>query len=123
VLPACGCESNGFQDVLRGNLAPALKAAGLGEVNVRGIENTTNKQGRIESLEPLTTSGKVRLRADWSKVYPLLMDQLLSFPQDAHDDGPDALQCLASLARVGKPRSNESAEYESLESSRRLVRY
>ncbi|MCH8316556.1 MAG: phage terminase large subunit [Planctomycetes bacterium] len=59
------------------------------------ITHTSDKLGRIQSLQPMISSGMVR----FSRHHRVLLDQLRQFPMAAHDDGPDALQMAVELAR------------------------
>lgn len=60
-----------------------------------GYPQKSNKISRITGLEKYTTSGQVLFRKDWEGLlggYDILMNQLTNFPNDDHDDGPDALE-------------------------------
>ena len=81
-----------FADVL------AQRAAGRGlALPVRPIINSTDKQLRIETLQPYFTQGRIRLHTSQQT----LIDQLRHFPKADHDDGPDALEMLWRLAVGG----------------------
>lgn len=85
------------------NLEEKIRKAGL-RTAVSGEKHTTSKQVRIESLEPLTTAGRIRFRRDWrecSQNYRLFMEQLTMYPVASHDDGPDALEGCYQLAAKG----------------------
>jgi len=72
---------------------------------IQRFNHGTNKQGRIESLQPLTYGTEerpavIRFRNDWESAYPRLINQLLRFPLTSeHDDVPDALEGAVQLAR------------------------
>ena len=66
-------------------------------IPVSDRRNSTDKLGRIASLQPLITSGQVRL----SRRHILLVDQLRHFPMGAHDDGPDALEMAVAAVQPG----------------------
>lgn len=71
---------------------------------VSGQKATGSKISRIQALEPLVASGRIRFRRDWreaSNGYRLLIEQLSMFPVAAHDDGPDALEGAYRLAVAG----------------------
>ncbi len=73
-------------------------------IQIELVGHSTNKRARIEGLQSLTFSDSlrpaiIRFRRDYETAYPLLIDQLLKFPNAAHDDGPDALEGAAMLAR------------------------
>lgn len=80
-------ETNQFQEFLADEVRRRSGAAGV-HVPVHDIKNTTDKLGRIQSLQPLISSGRLRL----SRRHVTLLEQLRQFPHAAHDDGPDALQ-------------------------------
>lgn len=89
---------------------------------VSGIKQTGAKLSRIQSLEPLTSAGRIRFRRDWrecSHSYRLFMEQLTMYPVASHDDGPDALEGAYQLisTRSKKPsvarRSSDGRSTES----------
>lgn len=91
-------ETNQFQVVL----AKELKTASQNTKNplqVHEINHTTDKVARIQSLEPLVSSGRIR----FSRRHRQLIDQLRQFPKAAHDDGPDALEMAVAASRIGRP--------------------
>jgi hypothetical protein len=68
------------------------------------VKTTASKIARIQSLEPLTSAGRIRFRRDWrtaSASYRLFVEQLTMYPVAAHDDGPDALEGAYQLAASG----------------------
>ncbi|EME69726.1 phage protein [Paramagnetospirillum caucaseum] len=68
-----------------------------------GIQSTTEKALRIESLEPHIRNGLIRIGANQA----VLKEQLLFYPQAAHDDGPDMLEMLWQMAQsIRSGRSN-----------------
>jgi predicted phage terminase large subunit-like protein len=69
-------------------------------VSVKEIRNTGNKQGRIASLEPYISTGRLR----FSRGQTALLEQLRRFPLADHDDGPDALEMLIRSIDKPKPR-------------------
>jgi len=91
-------EANQFQQVMADQLRTRALIAGV-QVPVRSITNTNNKQARIEGLEPLIASGKLR----FSRRHKLLLEQLRQFPLGAHDDGPDALEMAVTKAVQTRP--------------------
>lgn len=64
---------------------------------MRPIINSTDKQLRIETLQPYFVQGRIRLHTSQQT----LIDQLRHFPKADHDDGPDALEMLWRLAVGG----------------------
>jgi predicted phage terminase large subunit-like protein len=100
-----GIESNGFQELFIQQLQIESTRNHLYS-SIEGINNSRNKKGRIESLEPLIRGdpirpGIVRFRRDWNTAYPLLIDQMIQFPAGAYDDGIDALEGAVSMVRAG----------------------
>lgn len=93
-----GIETNQFQDFLGTELQRISKQKCV-HVPVRKMSHTTDKHGRIESLEPLIATGTLRL----SRRHRTLIDQLRQFPRAAHDDGPDALQMVIDVVRLPRP--------------------
>ena len=71
-------------------------------IPIRGINNTTDKLGRIQRLQPLISSGTLR----FSRRQVTLLEQLRQFPMGAHDDGPDALEMAVSAAGGWHPMTS-----------------
>jgi predicted phage terminase large subunit-like protein len=88
-----GIEANQFQNFLATELKRISDIKGA-NVPIKEIKHTSDKMGRIQSLEPLVTTGTLR----FSRKHRMLLDQLRQFPKAAHDDGPDALQMAVELA-------------------------
>jgi predicted phage terminase large subunit-like protein len=82
-------EANQFQDFLRTTLESRALAAGVHLPTV-AVHHTTDKKGRIESLQPAIRSGFIIFRA----THNLLLSQLQFYTGHSgdHDDGPDALE-------------------------------
>lgn len=89
-----GFESNQFQAFLADELQRRSNEAGL-YLPVEQINHTSDKLGRIQSLQPLVRSGTLQL----SRRHATLLEQLRLFPKAAHDDGPDALEMAVAAAR------------------------
>lgn len=87
-----GFESNQFQEVLADQVEARFRKTGC-RFRVEKMNTTTNKQSRIEGLEPLVRQGRLR----FSRRHSVLLDQLRQFPLGAHDDGPDALEMAVTL--------------------------
>ncbi|MCB9854665.1 MAG: phage terminase large subunit [Phycisphaerales bacterium] len=66
---------------------------------VEPIVHTTDKIGRIQSLQPLVRSGTLK----FSRRHTQLLEQLRLFPKAKHDDGPDALEMAVATARIARP--------------------
>ena len=88
-----GFESNQFQEVLADQVERRVREAGK-LMRIERLKTTTNKQSRIEGLEPLIRQGRLR----FCRRHQMLLDQLRQFPLGAHDDGPDALEMAVTLA-------------------------
>lgn len=92
-----GFETNQFQAFL----AEELKRRSAKEslyLSVHDIHHTSDKLGRIQSLQPLIRSGTLQ----FSKRHTTLLEQLRLFPKASHDDGPDALEMAVEAARKGR---------------------
>ncbi len=87
-------ESNQFQAFLAEELQRRSNAARL-YLPVEPIQNTSDKLGRIQSLQPLVRSGVIQ----FSRRHKTLLDQLRLFPKADHDDGPDALEMAVAATR------------------------
>ncbi|EDX6116579.1 phage terminase large subunit [Salmonella enterica subsp. enterica] len=94
-------ESVQFQEFLRQVLVDVSAKAGV-PVPAVPVIPSTDKILRIESLQPHVLNGLIRLHVSQST----LLDQLRHFPKADHDDGPDALHMLWTLA-VSRSRRTE----------------
>ncbi len=94
-LTHVGIETNQFQHFLADELTRRSNAAGL-YLPVRKITHTSDKLGRIQSLQPLIVNGTLR----FSRKHRKLVEQLIQFPFAAHDDGPDALALAVEVMRT-----------------------
>lgn len=81
-----GIESNGYQKTFKFWLDEEQKKRGV-FMPLYEIHTTQNKEAKIRGLIGYYQTGVIYHR----KSYMLLESQLLNFPQDKHDDGPDAL--------------------------------
>lgn len=86
-------ETVQFQAFLYSELVKRAAARGI-PVPARGVQPSTDKTLRIESLQPHMANGLIRLHPSQTT----LIDQLRHFPKADHDDGPDALQMLWAAA-------------------------
>lgn len=86
-------ESVAFQEFLRTELVKRSAMQGIPVPAIPVIPNS-DKALRIESLQPHMVNGLIRLHP----TQHTLIDQLRHFPKADHDDGPDALHMLWSLA-------------------------
>ncbi|MBX3379064.1 MAG: phage terminase large subunit [Phycisphaeraceae bacterium] len=90
-------EGNNFQDIMVNALANRVGREGLA-VPVHSIQNRTNKVARITSLEADISTGRLIL----AKQHQMLIEQLKAFPLGRHDDGPDALEMVNTLANANR---------------------
>ena len=60
------------------------------------VVQTDNKEKRIYTLEPRVYHGNILFSRDLSREF---FGQLMDFPKAAHDDCPDCLEILWSLAK------------------------
>lgn len=89
-------EENQYQEFLGNELRRRASQAGV-SLAVKRVVNTTDKRGRIESLQPYVASGMLK----FSRRQHALLDQLREFPHGARDDGPDALEMAVRQATKG----------------------
>lgn len=101
-IKTLGIESNSFQEYMVDDIENKLSAIDL---KVTKVKNYTNKEIRIQSLQPMIKNGTILFRQDAKKIYPLLLDQLLLFPLSKNDDAPDALEGLYSLTKKLAPKT------------------
>ncbi|MFH1071172.1 MAG: phage terminase large subunit [Candidatus Glassbacteria bacterium] len=87
-----GVESVQFQEFFREVLEREAASRGV-YPPVRPIRQYRDKTLRIQRLQPLVKSGRLRFQ----KKHRELFDQLRFFPRAGHDDGPDALEMAVSL--------------------------
>ena len=93
-----GAETNQFQWFLKEQLARESARQGL-YLPIQGVRSSEDKTMRVESLQPDVKNGYILFRKDQT----LLLHQLSEFPLGAHDDGPDALEGVRTLARKAQP--------------------
>ncbi|MDL2266780.1 phage terminase large subunit [Desulfovibrio sp. OttesenSCG-928-G15] len=89
-------EAVQFQEFFAHVMRQHAAAAGIA-LPVRPIKQHTDKQLRIETLQPYMAAGRIRLHHSQQT----LIDQLRHFPKADHDDGPDALEMLWTVATTG----------------------
>lgn len=87
-------ESVQFQEFLRTELVKRSAQLGV-PVPAIPVMPSADKLLRIESLQPHMQNSLIRFCKDGMQT---LLDQLKHFPKADHDDGPDALHMLWSLA-------------------------
>lgn len=91
-----GFEAVQFQEFLRTELVKRAAARGI-PVPARPIIPNTDKELRIESLQPHMANGLIRVHSSQRA----LIEQLRHWPKADHDDGPDALHMLWTIAQRG----------------------
>lgn len=91
-----GVETVQFQEFLHSELVKRSARRGC-PVPARGIKTSSDKLLRIETLQPHMANGLIRLHPSQGT----LQEQLRHFPKADHDDGPDALEMLWSIATTG----------------------
>lgn len=90
-----GMEAVQFQEFLATEVE--RRSALLGRyLTVEQLRQTTDKRGRIQTLQPLIRSGIIQ----FSRRHTLLLEQLRLFPKASHDDGPDALEMAVRMAEL-----------------------
>ncbi len=93
-------EAVQFQEYFRQVLVDASSEAGV-QVPARPVTPHIDKRLRIESLQPHVANKLILVHAN----HTTLIEQLTHYPHAAHDDGPDALEMLWTLASAHGRRS------------------
>lgn len=105
---AIAFETNQFQELLAVGVRQKALQAGF-PVPVVSVINNIAKTVRIRRLGPYLRQGQFRFKAK-SKGTTIMIKQMQSFPNDAHDDGPDALEMgLRSMIEMYNGRKNSTA--------------
>jgi len=91
-LSALGVEAVQFQEFFKDMLIKEASYRGK-YPPIHGIEQTKDKVMRIQRLQPLVKSGRLRFQ----KKHKILFEQLKYFPKADHDDGPDALEMAVQM--------------------------
>lgn len=89
---AFGVEANFYQQMLKDEIDRESDRR-RSYLPAMAIVQSVRKELRILRLQPLLARGQVLFRRDQRR----LIEQLLDFPQAAHDDGPDALEGAVSV--------------------------
>lgn len=114
-----GFESNVYQEWLGDQLERMASSEGV-RLHLMEIENTKDKASRIQKLQPLLVSGKIKL----CRRHTTLLNQLRQFPFGAYDDGPDALEMAFRTFEENymgcefEPGDPEYPEYARMEQER-----
>lgn len=74
-------------------------------VPAKGVTSSTEKELRIETLQPHMENGFIKLLPEQRE----LINQLRFFPNHDHDDGPDALEMLWKICQSGQSISKARA--------------
>ena len=90
-----GIESNGFQAMVHSDTASAALARGEYPALVE-IPSKGDKGVRIRSLQPDVANGYIL----FNREHRRLNAQMTNHPAADHDDGPDALEMVRTLARA-----------------------
>lgn len=90
---AWGIETVQFQEFLRTEIIKRSARLSI-PVPALPIHQSTDKTLRIEAIQPHVANGLIRI----NKRHSVLHEQLKHFPEADHDDGPDALEMLWTLA-------------------------
>ena len=95
-----GVESNVFQSLFSEQMKK-YSAASQSYLPVVEVGHSSNKNLRIQSLQPLIKQGLLKIRSDWKedRDYKELISQFIYFPLQGHDDGPDAVEGAFSLLK------------------------
>lgn len=95
-----GIETNNFQELLMKQIQDRAAERSI-PLTLEPIQNTRDKVARIQSLQPLLKSGKLKLR----RLDTQLLTECRSFPGGRYDDGLDALAMAVQLAEDTLSRS------------------
>lgn len=93
-----GLESVSFQILIKMGVEAEAAKLGLSTGSIRGLTGLGNKDARIESLQPDLDNGYLRLGLGQT----ILHNQLIEWPASSHNDGPDALEMVRTIARGDK---------------------
>lgn len=91
---AWAVEQIQFQAFMASELLKRAALAGVAFPCVEPPNQGMNKDLRIISLQPYVAAGRIRLH----RTQSVLIEQLRFWPEADHDDGPDALEMLWSVA-------------------------
>jgi len=92
-------EANNFQEFMAIELEKRSQATGT-HMRIEEIKHISDKQARIESLQPMVKNGTIQ----FSRKHHTLLEQMKFFPRGVHDDGLDALQMAVDLAIKSRKR-------------------
>lgn len=95
-IRAFGIEKVQFQEYFKHVVDKESREKGI-YLPIRETENqTTKKQIRIQTLQPLIKNGIIRFQNNQKE----LLEEMRFYPKAEHDDGPDCLEMAVRLART-----------------------
>lgn len=89
-------ETNQFQVVLYDQLRKRNDKEGV-YMRLEETKNTTNKEARLSSLQPLIKSGTIQ----FDRRFRELIEECRYFPRGRNDDGLDALEMAVRVCQTG----------------------
>ncbi len=95
-----GVESNVFQSLFSAQMKKYSADHQL-YLPITEVGHSSNKELRIQSLQPLIKQGILKIRSDWrdDRDYREGISQFVYFPLAGHDDFPDAVEGAFSLLK------------------------
>ncbi len=113
-----GIETVAFQEFFKNEVARRVKERGLQlHLPIVGMDNTVNKDLRIQTLEPLVKNYHIKFQRNQTE----LIDQLNTYPTADHDDGPDGLEMLMRLLRIGNGTVQSRSDDNGRKRRRRIM--
>ena len=94
-----GVETVQFQWFLKEQLAKSSARARI-YLPIEEVPQSSDKVLRIQTLQPAIKNKYIK----FSRRHKLLLEQLQYFPMADHDDGPDALEGLRTIAQGGRKK-------------------
>ena len=95
-----GAETNQFQWFLKEALAKESARCGI-YLPITEVQQSSDKTMRVQTLQPDIKNKYIKFQSKQK----LLLEQLKYFPMAAHDDGPDALEGVRTLATKRKRKN------------------
>lgn len=111
-VAAFGIESNSFQELLAPEIDRVTRELNVPPLPILLVENTVNKEVRINRLGPYLSRKQIRIRDNESGR--LLLRQMKEHPIGDHDDGPDALEgAIRVMQQISHASVNREDECET----------